>query len=83
LGLATPITKGNEMELTEKKTLLSANVRNDGLTDLLYNREMVNISGEVMMRDIVRETKNNEDAKSEVASIQSDYPAPVEGGDTP
>ena len=71
------------MELTEKKTLLSANVRNDGLTDLLYNREMVNISGEVMMRDIVRETKNNEDAKSEVASIQSDYPAPVEGGDTP
>jgi len=71
------------VELTEKKTLLSANVRNDGLTDLLYNREMVNISGEVMMRDIVRETKNNEDAKSEVASIQSDYPAPVEGGDTP
>ena len=83
MGLATPITKGNEMELTEKKTLLSANVRNDGLTDLLYNREMVNIAGEVMMRDIVRETKNNEDAKSEVASIQSDYPAPVEGGDTP
>jgi len=71
------------VELTEKKTLLSANVRNDGLTDLLYNREMVNIAGEVMMRDIVRETKNNEDAKSEVASIQSDYPAPVEGGDTP
>ena len=71
------------MELTEKKTLLSANVRNDGLTDLLYNREMVNISGDVMMRDIVRETKNNEDAKSEVASIQSDYPAPVAGGDSP
>ena len=71
------------MELTEKKTLLSANVRNDGLTDLLYNREMVTIAGDVMMRDIVRETKNNVDAASDVATIQSNYPKPEENNDGP
>lgn len=59
------------MTVTVERTAESATVRNDGLTDILYRRVITDTaSGEVIVRDVVRELVETELVAEEIAKLQ-------------
>ena len=67
------------MTVTIEKTVESATVRNDGLTDILYRRVITATdSGEVIVRDVVRELLESAAVAEEIVSLSKTKPAPQE-----
>ena len=67
------------MTVTIEKTVESATVRNDGFTDILYRRVITATdSGEVLVRDVVRELLESAAVAEEIVSLSKTKPAPQE-----
>lgn len=67
------------MTVTIEKTVESATVRSDGFTDVLYRRVITDAaSGEVIVRDVVRELLESAAVAEEIVSLSKTKPAPQE-----
>ena len=64
------------MTVAVEKTVESATVRNDGFTDVLYRRVITDTeSGEVIVRDVVRELVETELVAEEIAKLRETRPS--------
>ena len=64
------------LTVTVERTAESATVRNDGLTDILYRRVITDTaSGEVIVRDVVRELVETGLVAEEIAKLQETTPS--------
>lgn len=69
------------MTVTIEKTVESATVRKDGFTDILYRRVITATdSGELLVRDVVRELVETALVAGEIERLQKARP---ENADTP
>ena len=67
------------MTVAVEKTVESATVRNDGFTDVLYRRVITDTeSGEVIVRDVVRELLESAAVAEEIVRLSKTKPAPQE-----
>ena len=67
------------MAVAVEKTVESATVRNDGFTDVLYRRVITDTeSGEVIVRDVVRELLESAAVAEEIVRLSKTKPAPQE-----
>ena len=63
----------SEMNMT--LTPVSAHIKDDGTTDVLFNRVITDEHGKVVVQDVVRETKPTADHATHIDSLRATVPA--------
>ena len=64
-----------QMNVTIEKTATSVTVRDDGMSDILYTRVITNAeTGDVIVRDVVRETAETEEALRDIEALSAIVP---------
>ena len=58
-------------------TAISATIKDDGTTDVLFNRLITDDHGTVVVRDVVRETKPTADHATHIDDLRAKGPAPT------
>jgi hypothetical protein len=65
-----------QVNVTIEKTATSVTVRDDGMSDVMYSRVITDVdSGQVIVRDVVRETVETATVVSELESLKAIEPS--------
>jgi len=65
-----------QVTVTIEKTATSVTVRDDGMSDIMYTRLITDVdTGDVIVRDVVRETVETATVVSEIESLKATEPS--------
>ena len=65
-----------QVAVTIEKTATSVTVRDDGMSDIMYTRLITDVdTGDVIVRDVVRETVETATVVSEIESLKETEPS--------
>jgi len=65
-----------QVAVTIEKTATSVTVRDDGMSDIMYTRLITDVdTGDVIVRDVVRETVETATVVSEIESLKATEPS--------
>ena len=69
------MTDSEVKNVTIDKTATSVTVRDDGMSDVMYSRVITDVvSGQIIVRDVVRETVETEKALRDIEALSAIVP---------